>query len=258
MIRKTLGGSSQIHKVDKHNRHMWVRLDLGEGRCLFIAGCYIPHKGSTFYDRATDVNKEDPMDDIEQEAATLTSDGEVIILGDFNARTGSRQTDTSPLAATWEKEECIDAAWTRESLDNKGMVDSHGEALLRMCNSTQLVIANGMKRWPNSQRYTCHTASGQSVIDYLLLSERAIENVENFYIKDLQPESDHCPLHVNLKWNMAAMKPSERCQKMAKRIIDYKKAPSYTSMVEARLKRQNDRSWETFQRVIKECAEECF
>ena len=29
-------------------------------------------------------------------------------------------------------------------------------------------------------------------------------------------------------------------------------------MVEAHLTRQNDRSWETFQRVIKECAEECF
>ena len=90
------------------------------------------------------------MEDIEQEAAALASDGEVIILGDFNARTGTSQIDTSPIIATWEKEECLDATWTQESLDNKGMVDSHGEALLRMCNSTQLIIANGVKRWPNS------------------------------------------------------------------------------------------------------------
>ena len=127
-----------------------------------------------------------------------------------------------------------------------------------MCNNTQLIIANGVKRWPNSQAYTCHTTTGKSVIDYLLISERATERVQGFYIKALQPESDHCPLHVHLKWDAKAEKPAERRQKPTKRVFDYKKAPSYATMVEASLRNQPNKTWETFQRVIKECTEECF
>ena len=118
------------------------------------------------------------------------------MIGDFNARTASSQTNLSPLDITWEEEEHMGTYWTRNSQDTR--IDGHGEALLRMCNSTQLIIANGTKRWPDSKAYTCHTATGKSVIDYLLISERATERVQGFHIKALQPESDHCPLHLHL------------------------------------------------------------
>lgn len=82
------------------------------------------------------------------------------MIGDFNARTSSSQTNLSPLDITWEEEEGLGTNCTRVSHNSKGLTDSHGEALLRMCNSTQLIIANGVKRWPKSQEFTCHTAVG--------------------------------------------------------------------------------------------------
>lgn len=146
--------------------------------------------------------------------------------------------------------------WTRNSQDTR--IDGHGEVLLRMCNSTQLIIANGTKRWPDSKAYTCHTSTGKSIIDYLLISERATERVQGFHIKALQPESDHYPLHLHLRWDTKAEIPAERREKQAKRTLDYRKAPSYANMVESSLKNQPDKTWETFRRVIKECTEECF
>ena len=100
--------------------------------------------------------------------------------------------------------------------------------------------------------------AGSSIIDYLLISEKATKRVQDFYIKALQPESDHCPLHVHLRWDAKTEKLIERREKPPKRAFDYRKAPSYANMVEASLKDQPDKTWETFQRVIKECTEECF
>ena len=63
---------------------------------------------------------------------------------------------------------------------------------------------------------------------------------------------------MHLKWDTQAENPIERREKPAKRVIDYKKAPSYATMVEESLRNQSNKTWETFQRVIKECTEECF
>jgi len=47
------------------------------------------------------------MEYIEQEVATITSDGEVIILRDFNTRTTMKKIYTSPLGVTWVQEEFL-------------------------------------------------------------------------------------------------------------------------------------------------------
>ena len=76
------------------------------------------------------------MEDLEQEAAELIGEGEVILIGDFNAITASSQTDISPLDITWEEEGSTGTDWTRTSQDTRDLIDGHGEALLRMCNNT--------------------------------------------------------------------------------------------------------------------------
>jgi hypothetical protein len=119
-----------------------------------------------------------------------------------------------------------------------------------MCNNDQLLIANGMKKWPNSRRCTCYTTSRQSVIDYLLISLETTKNIMYFYIKELQLESGHCPLRVNMKWDSRTKPPTQNKETTTKRIFDYKKAPSYAAAVEACLKNQNNMSWETFLRTL--------
>ena len=68
------------------------------------------------------------------------------MIGDFNARTTSNQPDLSPLGITWEEEESMGMDWTRTSHDTKDLIHGHGESLLKMCNDTQLIISNWLKR----------------------------------------------------------------------------------------------------------------
>jgi len=72
------------------------------------------------------------------------------------------------------------------------MVENQGEVLIRMCNSTQCTIANGVKGWPNSKRYTWHTTSEQIVIDYhLLFKGMTKEWIEN-WIKPIHKAGERC------------------------------------------------------------------
>ena len=98
------------------------------------------------------------MEDLEQETAERMGEGEVILIGYFNARTNSRQTHLSPLEPTQKEDLVSQEDWPRDSWDNIS-TDSHGDALLRLCNITQLIIANGVKKWPNTNKYTCYTAA---------------------------------------------------------------------------------------------------
>ena len=96
------------------------------------------------------------------------------------------------------------------------------------------------------------------MIDYLPISEKSTERVESFYSRTLHPKSDYCRLHVHLKWDAKSKKPIERRQNPAKIVFNYKKSPSYTTVVEAYLRNQSNKTWETLLRVIKECTKECF
>lgn len=47
----------------------------------------MPQIESTFYNKTTSMRKLGPFADLEKEASTLSTKGEVLIMGDYNART---------------------------------------------------------------------------------------------------------------------------------------------------------------------------
>ena len=54
-----------------------------------------------------------------------------------------------------------------------------------------LLIANGrIGEYPDG-RYTCHTARGQSVVDYLIIDVKLLINVTSFSVNLANPLSDH-------------------------------------------------------------------
>ncbi|KAH7438052.1 hypothetical protein KP509_05G103200 [Ceratopteris richardii] len=77
LFREELQPLLHIVRRDEDARYMWVRLRADTCRFLYIAICYFP-----------------PNDDISE----FSRDGDIILLGDFNARTGNSHTvfyDTS-------------------------------------------------------------------------------------------------------------------------------------------------------------------
>lgn len=62
----------------------------------------------------------------------------------------------------------------------------------------ELVICNGISNWPLTQGFTCWSAKGHSVIDYLFISIKMLQTIADFQVTPLLLELDHHPLLVDL------------------------------------------------------------
>ena len=52
--------------------------------------------------------------------------------------------------------------------------------LLQMCNRTRMIIANGVSLWPCKNGFTCRKHTGNSMIEYVLLSKGILDLIYKF------------------------------------------------------------------------------
>ena len=155
---------------------LWIRF---EG--VFIALVYLPHQASSMY-KHDGLDSEAHWHALTTDAAEFQSSGPVLMLGDFNSRTGCcLETDVSTadeLAALAELVGMAPGAPThpalaslqaRQSCDTQ--VNAMGRHLLHMCKSRGLVILNGRLPGDEEGTWTFHGSRGRrSVIDYAIAS----------------------------------------------------------------------------------------
>ena len=94
LFREELQPPIRIVCRDEHARYMWVRLRAETGRPLYIAICYFPPSTSHY----APPKGQSPYMILDEDIWDFSKDGDVILLGNFNARTGNSQTtfyDTS-------------------------------------------------------------------------------------------------------------------------------------------------------------------
>lgn len=262
---KSLAMHMQIHKTDKHKRYIWLRISMPR-RPLFVAGCYIPHFDSVFYNQE-DMQQDDPFRDLETDIVTLMQEGDVMVLGDMNARVGNFQIggDACELFP-WHKEPTAkEMGWDRISEDITHGFDNHGKCLARLCGSTNMLILNGMSKWRSTGAFTCFTNTGCSCIDYFLAQSTCQDYIKHFELTPLQPESDHRPLKAHIEWtactNQSFQQP--RGQKMPRYKLNANEALHFSELVEKKLQSQTAPSslkhkWESFMEAITESAARCF
>ena len=161
-----------------------LKITTPNGMSTFVTGCYIPHCESIFY---ADMDRDDPFSDLVEDIVHYKSKGEVIIMGDMNACTRSLQLDTQETIMPCLLRRPLDSLmYDRVSMDTKEP-DFFGNALLHMCNSTGMVIGNGMTLWKDTSGFTCRKHNGDSVIDYVLVSESGMHIVKDFMLGNWNP-----------------------------------------------------------------------
>ena len=78
--------------------------------------------------------------------------------------------------------------------------DVRGKKLLNLCRSTGLRIVNGRAIGDTAGNLTCYSHSGKpSTIDYVLVSNDMIDNIDYFHVEDLDVHSIHCQLVTKLR-----------------------------------------------------------
>jgi hypothetical protein len=197
-----------VHVLDAngndHEDIMWVKIDgkeIGQGKDIYICLVYAKPTGET-----------DIFNQIEAGITAYSSIGEILLLGDFNSRTGSLvdhivndNAKNLPLPDDYAEDEYI----PRGNCDDK--VNAFGQILVDICISSQLRILNGRHIGDSLGFYISFKTNGCSVVDYMIASNAIREKVAMFRVKVNLHLSDHALLEVSIKSNtvLAGASPNE-------------------------------------------------
>ena len=137
-----------------------------------------------------------------EEILSFQKKGEVIVQGDFNARTNVDD-DTITIdkfddAFMIPTENLPQNIQSRNSEDSVA-ADHRGKELLELCKSLGLIILNGRKVGDLFGKYTSFQWNGCSVVDYVLASNSIYPSISYLKIGNFIPWlSDHCALRYTL------------------------------------------------------------
>lgn len=201
LLRREIQGRVQVVARDPKARYMWIRLQLSEARVLYIALCYFSPRGSRYATREdTDSSEgeektaptagDPPYGVLSEDIIHYSTLGEVLLMGDFNARTQSGQCEIYDMEDPKMMliMEADDTGTIRFSADSGPDSTRYGHYLLELGARHHLVIYNGMTRWPGSGALTCFPlGGGGNTVDYVLGSRETTQVVTSFTIP-------HCPI----------------------------------------------------------------
>ena len=190
--------SSLVSEVEiKNEDSIWLKIKKeksGEHEDIFIGLLYIsPSKNSKANEKY--------FFDLYEEILGLKQKGEVIVMGDLNARTGLED-DIIKI----DKFDNVDIPNINQNNDipsrnseDKLTANQRGKELIELCKALKLAIVNGRKNGDLFGKCTSFQWNGNSVVDYVLSSHNLFHNIETFTIGNYIPWiSDHCALHLKL------------------------------------------------------------
>ena len=195
--------SKKFSKISQTDDWIWFKIDQGYSKVdsikkhVFVCFCYIkPYQNKD--------TSEEIYSKLENEITHFHSEGELLICGDFNARTGGLsdfiQHDTvqdnftdCPLPPDYEQ----DMNLMRNHLDCKSNL--HGKLLTDICKTHKLRILNGRFIGDSLGNFTFFNSNGASTVDYMMASNHLFHKIMFFNVKPPCELSDHCLLHVGIK-----------------------------------------------------------
>ena len=142
------------------------------------------------------------FEDLEKDIEHFSSRGSILLVGNFNSRTGKYldvvSNEGNHMIANDQSEFSLRSI-QRNSFDNE--INNHGKRLLEICRSADLRILNGRVNGDSLGRPTFHGRNGISVIDYAICDQDLFTHIANFTVKEPLCLSDHSPIVTWLNIN---------------------------------------------------------
>ncbi len=163
---------------------MWVKITgnkINLDRDLYMCLVYIkPHASPEI------------LEQIEIDITKYTAMGEIILMGDFNSRTGDLNDYISgdaskhlPLSDSY----IVDDELPRANCDTN--INMLSKSLIELCASTNMRILNGRYTGDSLGFYTCFKHNGSSTVDYIIASSNILHKVTSFRVEPYLHLSDH-------------------------------------------------------------------
>ena len=170
-----------------------VSKEAGFEQDLYLFVCYIAPRDSTTISMAS----RDIWEQLEESVSAMLSKGQVLVVGDLNARTGcSADFTVGNLVDDHLPMGPAPTCMVRNNQDSQ--VNRHGRELLRLCQRTGLRIMNGRVSGDEAGAFTFVSPSGgASVIDYVVACPSAFGVVTQVSVVPA-PCSDHLALQFEL------------------------------------------------------------
>ena len=177
---------------------VWLKLDryyFGLNEDIYLGVTYIVPENSPIHS----VYDIDLFDRLEEDIMLYSTKGSVFVTGDFNSRTGTKSDYVDNAYGRSDDElNIVEIPFIRASADKT--TNRFGDRLLEMCKATNICIVNGrLYGDANVGTYTCMTANGESLIDYLLTAYTNFNILTDFNVLHFNEYSNHSPLTFTIK-----------------------------------------------------------
>ena len=193
---------------------------------LYLIFTYMRPCDSSRDDIDIDIDK---FELLERQIARLSVLGDVMCMGDYNARVAQRSeclilpdTDSTvrDVRGFGGMEEDFENAVRDYDLNVNNMslsrknkdtqVNSYGLKLLGVCQASDMIILNGRTGYDKGVgQYTFHNHLGKSTNDLVLSDRTSLYKVRNFRVGQPNIFSDHCVVHFELTVNLSHDQYSE-------------------------------------------------
>ena len=198
---------NKIEIVKSSSNCVWCKISktiLERQKDLFICSLYIPPINSSYFE-------DNLFENLELDIEKFSKLGNIMMLGDFNARTGLESDLVSKEGNDAITNDCStlsDDAKLRRNFDEK--TNSHGKNLLDLCPTFDLNILNGRTLGDSLGKATYHGRNGISVVDYIITNQSLFQSVNYFVVNQPSFLSDHSSICTWINTSLIISNPENR------------------------------------------------
>ena len=188
---------NHISIVKKTNNTIWCKISkeiLNTEQNLYLGGIYIPPEKSNYFDNEI-------FDQLELDINSFQMKGNVIIFGDFNARTGILNDFVSKDGHKFINDTSNYSFQPKSRQTFDTTINNHGKQLINICKTTDLRILNGRTKGDSFGKPTFHGKNGISVVDYIICDQNTFQNIKHFIVKPPNYLSDHSQITTWIEIN---------------------------------------------------------
>lgn len=204
LVKKSLLKYVKIKQILKKYADMIIlHCQLGKNDVIFLF-LYIPPENSIFYNYQNTDNGITIIEDVLFELQNMYGDIEIVLAGDFNARTAeifefaSENNDNYNPGLHYIFDNGIGEELNMPKRKNKDKtVNTFGKSLIDLCSMYDLCIVNGRNKGDIDGNFTYVYSNGASTIDYFLTSNSLFKRITNMSVLNCDL-SKHFPISCAL------------------------------------------------------------